>query len=88
MSVSWTYFSRRFMLQSYRDWIAMTIIGTFCAKHMLVYTSTTSDNNWALVTKPFLIITFCSKEYTLMMRLTSTTKTGPTRPMVPLGESE
>lgn len=37
MSFSNTYLTRRFLLQNHRDWIAMSIIGSFCVGKWLQY---------------------------------------------------
>ena len=49
MSFSWTYLTRRFMLQSYRDAIGVSIIFSFFASKFLQYNSKKSDNEWTLV---------------------------------------
>ena len=49
MSFSWTYLTRRFIGQNYRDMVAVTIIGSYFTSKFLTYNSKTSDNNWTLV---------------------------------------
>lgn len=48
MSFSWTYLTRRFMLQNYRDAIGVGIITCFFANKFLMYNSKKSDNEWTL----------------------------------------
>lgn len=49
MSLSWTYITRRFLFQNYRDTFSMLIIGTFVMGKFMEHNSKKSDNNWALV---------------------------------------
>lgn len=47
MSFSWTYLTRRFLLQNYRDTLAITIMSTYVLGNGLKYVTNTDDNNWA-----------------------------------------
>jgi hypothetical protein len=48
MSFSWTYLTRRFILQSHRDMLAMTIIGTYiCGAHFRRI-GTNDDSAWVM----------------------------------------
>ena len=49
MSFSWTYLTRRFFFQNYRDAIGVGIITSFFASKFLIYNSKKSDNDWTLV---------------------------------------
>jgi hypothetical protein len=46
MSLSWTYITRRFILQNYRDAIAVGIIGSFFSAKFLNYVSQSGDNEF------------------------------------------
>jgi hypothetical protein len=46
MSFSWTYLTRRFLLQNYRDMLAVTIIGSYVVGHHLRSVAQNQDNNW------------------------------------------
>jgi len=46
MSFSWTYLTRRFLLQNYRDMLAVTIIGSYVVGHHLRSVAQSQDNNW------------------------------------------
>lgn len=48
MSLSWTYITRRFFFQSYRDAIGASIIGFYFFSKFLIYNSKKSDNEWTL----------------------------------------
>lgn len=48
MSFSWSYLTRRFMLQNYRDYIAMTIIGSYGVAQFADYISTNDDNEFVM----------------------------------------
>lgn len=48
MSFSWTYLTRRFFFQNYRDVIGIGIITSFFASKFLMYNSKRSDNEWTL----------------------------------------
>ena len=48
MSFSWTYITRRFILQNYRDVLSVGIITSFFASKFLTYNSKTADNQWTL----------------------------------------
>jgi hypothetical protein len=47
MSFSWTYLTRRFLLQNYRDYVAVGIIGSYIAAHSIRAVTGNDDNNWA-----------------------------------------
>lgn len=85
MSVSWTYITRRFLLQNYRDAIAVSIITSFAITKTLTYWSKQSDNRYILVRLLNLIPD--SKESTLMMRLMLTSEIRTTRLMLQLEET-
>lgn len=44
MSFSWTYLTRRFLLQNYRDYMAMTMIGSYGVGTWITYESKKRDN--------------------------------------------
>jgi hypothetical protein len=48
MSFSWTYLTRRFILQSHRDMLAMTIIGTYITGAHFSRIQKNDDNAWTL----------------------------------------
>lgn len=48
MSFSWTYLTRRFLLQNYRDALSVALIGSFFTSKFLNYVGKQSDNYWAL----------------------------------------
>ena len=48
MSFSWTYITRRFILQNYRDAISIGIIASFFSSKFLIYNSKKSDNDWTM----------------------------------------
>jgi len=39
MGLSWTYLTRRFLLQNYRDYIAMGIIGSYIMGQSITFMS-------------------------------------------------
>ena len=51
MSFSWTYLTRRFVLQNYRDAIAASIIFSFFTSKFLTYNSRKAENDYTLVSK-------------------------------------
>lgn len=46
MSFSWTYLTRRFLFQNYRDMLAVTIVGTYVAGRHFQKIAEADDNNW------------------------------------------
>ena len=46
MSFSWTYLTRRFLLQNHRDMIAVTMIGSFGFAKFINYVSATDDSEF------------------------------------------
>ena len=48
MSLSWTYITRRFILQNYRDAIGIGIISSFFVSKFLTYNAHNADNQWVL----------------------------------------
>ena len=48
MSLSWTYITRRFILQNYRDAIGVGIISSFFVSKFLTYVSHQSDDEWVM----------------------------------------
>ncbi len=46
MSFSWTYLTRRFLFQNNRDFVAVTIVGTYAFGKVFGHISKTDDNNW------------------------------------------
>ena len=46
MSFSWTYLTRRFLLQNYRDYFAMGIIGSYGASQFLGSCGRRRDDEW------------------------------------------
>lgn len=50
MSLHWTYLTRRFLLQNYRDTFSAIAIGTFVLGKYLKHYSEKSDNDWTMVT--------------------------------------
>ena len=49
MSFSWTYLTRRFFFQNYRDAIGIGIIASFFGSKFLTYNSRKADNEWIMV---------------------------------------
>lgn len=48
MSFSWTYLTRRFWMQNYRDYTAVFIIGTYVTGSVLSKVAKNDDNNWTM----------------------------------------
>jgi hypothetical protein len=48
MSFSWTYLTRRFLLQNYRDSVAMSIIGSYVVGSYFRKIARDDDNRWTL----------------------------------------
>ena len=48
MSFSWTYLTRRFLLQNYRDMLAVTIVGTYVVGSHFKKIAEADDNNWVM----------------------------------------
>ena len=48
MSFSWTYLTRRFLLQNYRDMLAVTIVGTYVVGAHFKGIAEADDNNWVM----------------------------------------
>ena len=46
MSFSWSYLTRRFLFQNYRDYLAMGMIGSYVGGQFLTYVSTEDDNSF------------------------------------------
>lgn len=46
MSFSWTYLTRRFWMQNYRDYAAVGIITTYVAGSIFSRVAKSNDNNW------------------------------------------
>ena len=46
MSFSWNYLTRRFLFQNHRDFIAMTMIGSFVGGQFLTAMSSADDNEY------------------------------------------
>lgn len=46
MSFSWSYLTRRFLFQNYRDYVAMGIIGSYGASQFLTSVSRKRDDEW------------------------------------------
>jgi len=80
MSVSWSYLTRRFIGQNYRDSIAMAIIGSFFMKKALTHWSVQNDNHYVMVIIINVIID--SKECILKMRVTFNSETEITKMML------
>lgn len=80
MSVSYTYFTRRFLFQNYRDAVAVAIISSFFVHKALRHFSVQSDNHFILV-RLIYRIKLNSKDYIQMMRLIFTTRREPIRLM-------
>lgn len=48
MGFSWTYLTRRFLLQNHRDYFAMTMIGCFAFSSYLQYVASKKDNEFVM----------------------------------------
>ena len=48
MSFSWSYLTRRFLLQNYRDYLAMTIIGSYGVAQFANSMSQSDDNEFVM----------------------------------------
>ena len=48
MGFSWTYLTRRFLFQNYRDYVAMTMIGSYAFGSWLNYLSAKSDADYVM----------------------------------------
>jgi hypothetical protein len=48
MSFSWTYLTRRFLFQNYRDFIALSIIGSYVTGAHFRKISQKDDNEWVM----------------------------------------
>lgn len=48
MSFSWNYLTRRFLFQNYRDYIAMTIIGSYVGAQFVSSVSKSDDNEFVM----------------------------------------
>ena len=48
MGFSWTYLTRRFVFQNYRDYIAMTLIGGYAFGTWMQWVTATKDNEFVL----------------------------------------
>jgi len=48
MGFSWNYLTRRFLLQNYRDYIAMTMIGCYFGSYFLTTISKSRDNEFVM----------------------------------------
>ena len=48
MSFSWTYLTRRFLFQNYRDYTAVVIIGSYAASQFLSYVTKKDDNEFVM----------------------------------------
>jgi hypothetical protein len=48
MSFSWNYLTRRFVLMNYRDFLAVTVIGTWSASKYLEMNANEADDSWTL----------------------------------------
>ena len=46
MSFSWSYLTRRFLFQNYRDYVAMTMIGSYVGGSFISYCSKDDDNSF------------------------------------------
>ncbi len=46
MSFSWTYLTRRFLLQNYRDIICVSIMSSYAVGTVIKKVATDDDNNW------------------------------------------
>ena len=46
MSFSWTYLTRRFLLQNNRDYCAVMIVGTYAFGKVFGHIAKQDDNNW------------------------------------------
>lgn len=46
MSFSWTYLTRRFVLQNYRDWVAVSIITSFVVGKTMQKIQRDDENLW------------------------------------------
>ena len=48
MSLSWTYLTRRFAGMNYRDFVAVSCIGSFCTSQYLSYHSKQDDDTFIM----------------------------------------
>lgn len=48
MSFSWTYLTRRFLLQNYRDYIAASIVISYVGSKYMKKVTTANDNAWVM----------------------------------------
>ena len=48
MSFSWTYLTRRFWMQNYRDVVAVSLIGSYVAGKYVKSISESDDNLWTM----------------------------------------
>ena len=46
MSFSWSYLTRRFLFQNYRDYVAMTMIGSYVGGQFISYCASEDDNSF------------------------------------------
>ena len=79
MSFSWTYLTRRFVLQNYRDAIAATIIFSFFTSKFLTYNSRKAENDYTLVSKSTWHCWCCCYRLASTLRMRRTCPTGMCR---------
>jgi len=77
MSFSGIYLSRRFLLQNYRDFVAMALIGSFVVNK--AFNKVAKDRDNAIIQAKLIALTWFSCRATPRTRATSSTGRNTTR---------